>query len=109
MTTEVYGIYAHEYDITFVMEEKFTDDGEPYSLEVKGFYYGRPDEQANKVFYGDLIAHFCEKEPLTVKKLLKRVVNWLLFLFIARGPVANKGVNDGLIDYSGQGHDDNKE
>lgn len=62
MKTEVYGIYAPNYDITFVMEEKFTDDGEPHSLEVKGFYYGEPDEQSNKTFYGDLIAHFSDEE-----------------------------------------------
>ena len=40
MKTEVYGIYAPNYDITFVMEEKFTDDGEPYRREVKCFSYG---------------------------------------------------------------------
>ena len=62
MKTEVYGIYAPNYDITFVMEEKFTEDGDPYSLEVKGFYYGEPDEQSNKTFYGDLIAHFSDEE-----------------------------------------------
>ena len=58
MKTIVYGIYAPDHDITFVMEEKCTDDNEPYSLEVKGFYYGEPTDADNKVFYGDLIAHF---------------------------------------------------
>lgn len=62
MKTEVYGIYAPDHDITFVMEECFTDNGEPISLEVKGFYYGEPDEQSNKTFYGDLIAHFSDEE-----------------------------------------------
>ena len=50
--------YVHE----LITKEKFTDDGEPYSLEVKGFYYGEPDEQSNKTFYGDLIAHFSDEE-----------------------------------------------
>lgn len=58
MKKEVYGIYAAEHDITFVMEECFTDNGEPISLEVKGFYYGEPTELDNKTFYGDLKADF---------------------------------------------------
>ena len=62
MRTEVYGIYAPDHDITFVMEEKYTDDGEPYSLEVKGFYHGEPTDRDNKVFYGDLIAHYGAEE-----------------------------------------------
>lgn len=69
MKTNVYGIYASSEDITFVMEEKFTDDGEPYSLEVKGFYYGEPTDTDNKLFYGDLIAKFSssfvQEEPKT--------------------------------------------
>ena len=64
MKSEIYGVYALHDDITFVMEEKFTVDGEPYSLEVKGFYYGEPDEQCNKTFYGRQIAHFGAKEVL---------------------------------------------
>ena len=58
MKTEIYGIYSKEYDITFIMEEKFTDDDSPISLEVKGFYYGEPDDEANKTFYNDLKAEF---------------------------------------------------
>ena len=69
MKTIVNGIYASSDDITFVMEEKFADDGEPYSLEVKGFYFGEPDEQSNKRFYNDLIAKFnssfVQEEPKT--------------------------------------------
>ena len=62
MKKAVYGIYAPDYDITFVMEECCADDGEPISLEVKGFYYGEPTEHDNKTFYGDLIAHFSGPE-----------------------------------------------
>jgi hypothetical protein len=57
MKKEVYGIYAPDHDITFVMEECFVN-GEPVSLEVKGFYYGEPTELDNKTFYGDLKADF---------------------------------------------------
>ena len=56
MKKTVYGVYAPDHDITFVMEEYFTDDGEPVSLEVKGFYYSEPDEHSNRTYYGDLKA-----------------------------------------------------
>ena len=58
MRTEIYGIYQRNYDITFVMEEKFTNDDEPVSLEVVGFYYGEPDDELNKEFYGKTKARF---------------------------------------------------
>lgn len=58
----VYGIYAPDHNITFVMEKYFTDNGEPISLEVKGFYYGEPTEFDNKTFYGDLKADFIDME-----------------------------------------------
>lgn len=54
---KVYGIYAPDHDITFVMEECFTN-GEPVSLEVKGFYFGEPTECDIETFYGDLKADF---------------------------------------------------
>ena len=104
MKTEIYGVYASDHDITFVMEEKFTDDGEPYSLEVKGFYYGEPTEAYNKVFYGDLIAHFGAEE-VTKKKFLKRVADWFMFVFTCKGPIADEAVDDDVVDYSGQGRD----
>lgn len=62
MRKSVYGIYAPDHDITFVMEEYFTDDGEPVSLEVKGFYFGEPTEIDNETFYGDLKADFSDPE-----------------------------------------------
>lgn len=55
-TIEVYGVYAPEHDLTFIMEETYNDDGEPVSLEVKGFYYGEPNDECNKTFYNDLKA-----------------------------------------------------
>lgn len=107
MKTEVYGMYAPNYDITFVMEEKFTDDDEPVSLEVKGFYYGEPNEYCNKTFYGDLIAHFNDEHEggMTVKKFLKRVADWFVFVFTGKGHVADEAVDNDIVDYSGQGRD----
>lgn len=72
MITNVYGVYASNHDLTFVMEEKFTDDGRPYSLEVKGFYHGEPNDIDNEVFYDDLIAHYGAEE---VQEKADEVVN----------------------------------
>lgn len=58
MTTNIYTVYAETHDITFIMEDTFTNDGEPVSTEVKGFYYGEPCDDDTQTFYGDLIAHF---------------------------------------------------
>jgi hypothetical protein len=58
MRTEIYGVYSREYDITFIMEEKFTNDNEPVTLEVKGFYYGEPDDRFNKEYYGKTKCRF---------------------------------------------------
>lgn len=58
MKTEIFGIYSKEYDITFIVKQKWTDDNEPVSFEVKGFYHGEPDEQSNEEFYGKLRAEY---------------------------------------------------
>lgn len=57
---EIYGMYAPSYDVTFVMEEYFTAEGVPVSLEVKGFYYGEPNEYCNEKYYGVLKADLTE-------------------------------------------------
>ena len=57
MRKEIYTTYAEDTDITFIMEDIWKDD-ELISTEVKGFYYGRPDEEATKEFYGKLKAEF---------------------------------------------------
>ena len=49
--------YSPSYDITFIMEETYKD-GEIISSEVKGFYYGEPDEEATKEFNGKLKATY---------------------------------------------------
>lgn len=63
MKREVYGIYQPNHDITFIMEELYNDNNEPISLEVKGFYYGEPNDNDIKTFYGDLRADFGESQP----------------------------------------------
>lgn len=68
MRKSVYGIYAPDHDITFVMEEYLTDDGEFVSTEVKGFYFGEPTEIDNETFYGDLKAEFDNPELTNEKK-----------------------------------------
>jgi hypothetical protein len=38
-------------------------------------------------------------------KVLKRVLDWVVFILKGKGEIANEAVEDGLIDYSGQGRD----
>lgn len=38
-------------------------------------------------------------------KILTRIFNWIAFIFTGRGPIADEGVDAGIIDYSGQGRD----
>lgn len=62
MKKVVYGVYAPDHDLTFIMEECITRDNEPISLEVKGFYYGEPNDYDNQTFYGDYKADFSDLE-----------------------------------------------
>lgn len=38
-------------------------------------------------------------------KTLKKILNWILFILTGKGPIADKAIDEGLIDYSGQGRD----
>lgn len=40
-----------------------------------------------------------------MKTVLKRVLDWVVFILTGKGDIANEAVDDGLIDYSGQGRD----
>lgn len=51
MQGKVYTVYSNEGDMTFIMEE------EGNRIEVKGFYFGEPDEELTKQYYGDLVAY----------------------------------------------------
>ena len=53
MKTEIYGMYCKEYDMTFIVEDKYSADGQKLSTKVVGLYYGKPDEVSNQLFYGE--------------------------------------------------------
>ena len=42
---------------------------------------------------------------MKIKRALKTIGNWILFLLTGKGPIADEAVEEGLIDYSGQGRD----
>lgn len=46
---------------------------------------------------GDYIMRF--------RKFIKRFFEWVLFILTGKGPIAREAVDEGLCDYSGQGHD----
>ena len=48
----IYSVYSSDGDMTFIMEETAE------SVEVKGFYFGKPDDNSNQLFYGSLKADF---------------------------------------------------
>lgn len=41
-----------------------------------------------------------------MKKFIKSLLNWMLFLLTAKGEIANEAIEAGLIDYSGQGRNE---
>lgn len=58
MQTKVYPIYSESADITFIMQDLYSNNT-LLSTEVIGFYYGSPDEQLTKQYTNDPIAAFC--------------------------------------------------
>lgn len=40
-----------------------------------------------------------------MKKVLKNILDWIMFLLTGKGEIANEAIEAGLIDYSGQGRD----
>lgn len=38
-------------------------------------------------------------------KLIKRILNWFMFILTGKGPIADEAIEVGLIDHSGQGRD----
>lgn len=58
MKTCIENAYCYEYDITFIMECTFDENNDCHSIEVKGFYYGTPTDEANKQYYGYLKCTF---------------------------------------------------
>ena len=39
-------------------------------------------------------------------KILKNILNWFVFLLTGKGELADEMVDEGLIDYSGQGRNE---
>ena len=48
--------YAPDTDMTFILDENVTEKG-GYT-KVVGFYYGKPDEEATKMFKGLVEARY---------------------------------------------------
>lgn len=40
-------------------------------------------------------------------KVIKTILNWILFILTGKGPIAEEGVKEGILDYSGEGRDEN--
>lgn len=40
-----------------------------------------------------------------MKKFLKQVADWFVFLFTGKGSIADEAVDNDIVDYSGQGRD----
>lgn len=51
ITKEVFQGYVEELDITVIFEDVMNGE-EAVSNEVKGYYYGKPDEEGMKTYYG---------------------------------------------------------
>lgn len=40
-----------------------------------------------------------------MKKVLKSILNWIMFLFTAKGEIAKQSAEDNICDFSGEGRD----
>lgn len=56
--SKIYTAYSQEADITFIMEDTKN------TTSVRGFYYGEPNDEDTKIFYGALTAEFDEDTDL---------------------------------------------
>ena len=54
MKKVIYGVYAPNWDMTFVMEDVYNDKNDIISTECVGWYHGEPTTKDNKTFYGKL-------------------------------------------------------
>ena len=55
MNKTIYETYSPDTDMTFILEDTFKDD-DLISTEVKGFYFGKPNDEYTKQFYGKMKA-----------------------------------------------------
>lgn len=56
-TQMLYTTYSEELDVTFIMEDTIQDD-DIIKTEVKGFYYGNPNDEDTEYYYNKLCATF---------------------------------------------------
>lgn len=50
LTKELVPVYCPDYDVTFIMEDTYSAEGEPVSKECVGWYCGEPEENATLTF-----------------------------------------------------------
>lgn len=50
MRKELETAYAADSDMTFIIENTYDEDDEILKIEVVGFYFGEPDEEATKMY-----------------------------------------------------------
>ena len=58
MKKELYGVYAPSWDMTFIVEDTYNENGDLLSTECVGWYHGEPDERDNETFKGKLKASY---------------------------------------------------
>ena len=58
MKKVIYGIYAPNWDMTFVMEDTHDKKGNLIYTECVGWYHGEPTEKDNNTFKGKLKASY---------------------------------------------------
>lgn len=40
-----------------------------------------------------------------MKKIIKKILDWVMFIMTGKGDLANEMIEAGVLDYSGQGRD----
>lgn len=58
MEKQIYTAYAEENDMTFIMVDTINKFGDLISTECVGWYFGEPEEDSTKAFYGELKAKY---------------------------------------------------
>lgn len=53
VTPDLFATYIPTYDMSVIFEQETDDDDVVTRLRVCGFYYGKPNDHFNRVFYND--------------------------------------------------------
>ena len=69
-----------------------------------GFRYSR-DKRINDIPSGS--GFLPQKVKKVMKKAVKNILDWVVFILTGKGDIADEAVSSGLIDHSGQGRDKN--